>query len=365
MWLFRTKIGRIILTCCIGLVLCTLIFFVVSANSKRIISAYNQLGGKPTASKIQFATKYATVIQGVDGAKDSISFIMNSNGSDGSITITDSGLDPSKENGDEDLNNSEDGSTGDEDPNSGSLAKSWSYFMDYVTPCGAGNQVVTSLSYTYVNDNKETVNEEVPIYLYDGPPWPVDNTYSLNIDKVANYVEPILSEGLTYNIHYDGNCSEDLQEVDGVMCVDAAGYPILGFCDINDAGDPVAWSVATRPRKWCAVLKDASGKKYYLPLTCKNDAKGHCWPGGVSQTMLSVQTSKGYNNWYFNSDSGTITGNIIGVTINDLSTITNGYPSVLYQGADPNPYINLECKSKYAKALNANFELVGFMSWKE
>ena len=70
--------------------------------------------------------------------------------------------------------------------------------------------------------------------------------------------------------------------------------------------------MSTRPRKWCTVLQDKdTGEYFYLPNTCVGDAKGHVWPGGVSQTFLSTPqiSSQGYT---FNNDGGYLTGDIIG-----------------------------------------------------
>ncbi len=217
------------------------------------------------------------------------------------------------------------------------------------------------------NGNKGTpkikVFEEKDIYFYDGVPWSSDGAYKLDVEKSNEYVSRYLGQGLTSSIAIDDRCTK-FPIVDGIKCVSAAGYPILSFCNINEAGDPIGWYASSRPRKFCAILKANDGTIYYLPCSSQNekgfDAKGHCWPGGLSQTFLSVGKNK-VNDWYFNSDNGTITGDILDKHIDNLEDIKNGYIDVYY-GGNVFPQLNLEVNSSVVKALSG-YTVEGFITW--
>jgi hypothetical protein len=209
------------------------------------------------------------------------------------------------------------------------------------------------------------------IALYSGLPWDASGAYELDFSKCYQYINNYLTANTRTSYAIDNNCKSSPTEVDGVQCAEFAAYPILAFCDIDEYGNPIGWSKSTRPRKVCAVLEDASGTTYYMPLTCSrtgsgNDAKGHGWPGGVSQTFLSFSGSA--SGWTFNSDGGYITGSIIGKTITNLSDITNGYSTVKYNGTlvtTTSPQLNIELNSAFLNALKGTYTFKGFIAWKE
>jgi len=202
------------------------------------------------------------------------------------------------------------------------------------------------------------------ISLYDGLPWEANGkAYQLDNDKVNQYENKYLGESMKSSIVSDNNCSPKGLDSDGVVCADFAATPILGFCDIDEAGVPIGWTSSRRPKKVAAILKDSADKTYYLPLKCVGDAKGHAWPGGLAQTFLSTAKNK-KGAWKFNSDGGYITGTIIGSTISDLSKIKSGYSTVKYNGAKVSVQLNLELNSAIKKLLKG-YTLKGFVSWKE
>lgn len=202
------------------------------------------------------------------------------------------------------------------------------------------------------------------VYLYDGLPWDNTGAYTLNTSKVNQYLSKYLGMTLTPKIASDDHLSSTgLTGEDGVLCADVAAPPILAFCDITDAGGVIGWGTNTRPKKMCTILEDNSGTIYYLPTTCVGDSKGHTWPGGLSQTFLSTAESKA-GDWYFNSDSGHITGDIIGVHISDLSTIKTGYSSVKYSTSYVYPQLNLEVNPAFSSKLDNTYTVIGFISWK-
>lgn len=213
------------------------------------------------------------------------------------------------------------------------------------------------------------------ITVYDGSPWSLTNAYELDITKVEEYLQKYLGQDLGQAIVSDSNCKATTFQVDGVNVVDFAGYPILSFLDIDSNGNSLGWSKSTRPRKALCVLIDSTGKFWYLPVGSASrtpgngdgDAKGHVWPGGVAQTFLS--STSGNGTWRFNTDNGTITGDIIGRDITSLSDILKGYSSVEYKGTPivkyNNPQMNLEVNSRIGSSLSGVFKIVTFISWKE
>ncbi|MBO5388460.1 MAG: hypothetical protein J6A59_10015 [Lachnospiraceae bacterium] len=203
-------------------------------------------------------------------------------------------------------------------------------------------------------------------YLYDGIPWDAANAYTLNIGAVDSYINKYLGKKTTSSMANDNHCSSSALETDGVKCIDFAAPPILAFVDINDGGSPIRYEVSDRPKKVCAILKDGSGKTYYLPLRCEGDAKGHTWPGGLAQTFLS---HKGQTNgkWNFDTDGGHIEGPIIGKDVTSINDIKNGYSSVTYRSKDGTsnvyPQLNLEVHEDVHNALSG-YKFTGFISWK-
>lgn len=205
--------------------------------------------------------------------------------------------------------------------------------------------------------------------LYDSVPWDSSNAYTLNMDKCRDYVSQLLNANTKTSVVTDNNCHAT-PTVDGVKCASFAGYPILSFLQIDDYGNAVGWSSSTRPKKCCAVLADASGTLYYLPVSSQSgdgfDAKGHAWPGGVMQTFLSFGGSS--SGWNFNTDGGTITGDIMNVTITDLADITKGYSTVKYCGGlvtKTSPQLNLEVHSNTKKDIDNVYTFITFIAWKE
>lgn len=199
------------------------------------------------------------------------------------------------------------------------------------------------------------------IQLYNGLPWDSVGAYQLNNATVDSYISKYIGGTMKQSIVIDNNCSASGITSDGVVCADFAGYPILGFCNIDDAGQPIGWGTSTRPKKCAVILSDASGATYYLPLTCVGDAKGHAWPGGLCQTFLS--NGKHTNgNWNFNSDGGNITGTIIGKPVTNIKDILNGYSTVKYRGSSVYPQLNLEVNSAIKSALSG-YKVKGFISW--
>lgn len=73
MWLFRTKIGKIILASCVVFVIAVITFIAVGSSSKKIIASYMVLSGKPTNSKISFAKQYVSLKQ-KQGTSGSLEF---------------------------------------------------------------------------------------------------------------------------------------------------------------------------------------------------------------------------------------------------------------------------------------------------
>lgn len=204
------------------------------------------------------------------------------------------------------------------------------------------------------------------VYLYDGLPWDGSNAYRLNTSKVKTYISNNLGVNVTSSFATDKNCYA-WPTIDGVKCVSAAGYPIMSFLNIDEAGCPVGWAGSTRPNKFCAILKDKSGNIYYLPCSSQEgdgfDAKGHTWPGGLVQTFLSSQGHT-VGNWKFNTDNGHITGDIINVKVTSVNDIKAGYGTVKYDGGKATAQLNLEINSTVHGALSKKYSLVGFISWK-
>lgn len=201
--------------------------------------------------------------------------------------------------------------------------------------------------------------------LYDGLPWSSSGAYELDTAVCNAYLSRYLNSNFTSTVAIDNNCKIKDIVVEGVKCLSFAGYPILGFCDIDQYGNSIGWSSGARPKKVCAILQDAAGTTYYLPVSCVDDAKGHIWPGGLAQTFLS-NNSGSSSGWNFNSDNGTITGSIIGKTVTSIDQIRAGYSDVKYKGTNvvtTAPQFNLEVNSQAANALKA-YKLIGFISWK-
>ena len=224
--------------------------------------------------------------------------------------------------------------------------------MEFFDKCGGGTgNVVTTLGNG--------------VSLYDGLPWG-GNAYKLNVGKVNTYIQTFLNQGVSHTMAVDNKCKYAGTNVDGINATSAAGYPILSFCHINEAGVPENWAASTRPRKFCVILKDSGGKTVYMPCTCQSgsgfDAKGHTWPGGLCQTFLSTGESK-MNDWYFNSDGGHIHGEIIEKHLNNTSIIKDKYGQVTYGTGKVFPQINLELNESVKNELSG-YTVVGFIAYK-
>ncbi len=208
--------------------------------------------------------------------------------------------------------------------------------------------------------------------LYSYIPWDTANAYQLSYEKVEKYISDNLGiSGMRSSVAIDNHCGTKLYEVDGVKCVSFAGLPVMSFLDVDENGIANGWSVATRPRKVCAVLEEkATGKIWFLPLHCvpdsKNgDAKGHVFPGGVAQTFLKMNGAWNGSGYTFDDDGGTIKGSIINNPATQISDITREYKNVTYCGKPVFIQYNLELHRNYQTSISKKYNFKAFISWEE
>ena len=77
MWIFKTKIGRIILGSTTAIVLLVIVFIVAGSKADSIVTAYNNLSGRPSNSKYQYAAM-KKVIRSKTNVDGSIEFVTSS-----------------------------------------------------------------------------------------------------------------------------------------------------------------------------------------------------------------------------------------------------------------------------------------------
>lgn len=222
------------------------------------------------------------------------------------------------------------------------------------------------------------------VSLYTGLPWaPTADTYFYNAKQAAEDINTYIGtqagltggkykpEGVRSTFHWGSPRSGASAILDGVVCGRFAPSPCTvdrTFCD-NFTYD--TWMHNPTPpeaiygkgsRKYCAVLSDANGTKYFLPLVAV-DSKGHTFPGGVCQSHVKAAGYDAASN-LFTVDLGDTAGHVyqqwapseIASRFDTVTVEAGGHPSVYFQN-------NLEIYGIPNTSEFNGFTLEGFIAW--
>lgn len=295
MWLLKTKVGRIIISTCALLVIAALLFFVIAADSKRIINAYNELGGKPAESKTQFIAKYAILKENTDGKHDGIEFVMNDSANDSSIDVPDEGLDVTP--GDDDPD------TGEQETGDGGGSEEGVQEGDYVVPYDpdAGDILIDDWLVLHANPSPAMYNldtRHLSCSEYNGVNWSMGegdtgtNKYIMGLYSDSTWSRPIINGNTASNgaVNKNGRYWVAI----GPAWFNPGIIDSNGYCS-SQPGASDWFSDGTG--HYFDIVVNYQGSKYYI-YSCVGDAKAHTFgPGkGFCQSGLNWNGSENYTN---------------------------------------------------------------------
>lgn len=346
----------------IAVVAVIIVFLVILIGSEtdEIVTAYNNLSGKPYDSKQQFGARNVRITKD-DNGKLQIELIIGNNKTDTDLNGT-SDSDPGTPDGDKDAGSS----GGDFDFNDGSWSGDGFAFIA-MDAYESFNYQASATSLTKLSNGVE---------LYTAIPWGDDgNWYRMKVGVVNDYVSKNLGKGLVTGTtcHKDDNNSASAKSINGINCLQVAWYPIHSFKDTQENGQIAGgWNGSDTQGRYGVAILEKGETTYYLPITAGADSKGHTYPGGMVQTYIGSNSELVNGNVVINSGGasdqkyvtwGNSPAHNQSIPIDDFrsgwssntgyngSSVTSGHPS-----------LSLEVNSVLANEINkANYNLVGYI----
>lgn len=343
----------------VGVIIVFLVIL-IGSETDEIVTAYNNLSGKPYDSKQQFGARNVKITKDNNG-KLQIELILGNNKNDS------------------DLNGTSDSDPGTPDGDSNAGDSGTNFDIDDGTWDGEGfafnaMDAYDKMSFTLSNVAMTTLSNGVS--LYTGIPWGDDgNWYNMKVGVINDYVSKNLGKGLVNGTtcHKDDYNSSSAKTINNITCLQVSWYPIHAFRDTKENGQiDGTWYSSDVDGRYGVAILEKNGTKYYLPITAGADSKGHTYPGGMVQTYIGSGSS--LDNGYVTINSGGLSDQKYvtwggspahgqSISIDDFrsgwstntgykgSSVTSGHPS-----------LSLEVNSALADEINkAGYNLVGYV----